>query len=58
MSDHDEPPTDLFDAICRLDDVTEWLRDTGYSDEAARLEVLSMDLKGFILISVPTEEPS
>jgi hypothetical protein len=49
MADRDDEPTDLFDAVCRLDDLAEWL--TGdYPDEAAKVREVSLDLKGHILI--------
>ena len=51
MSDRDDEPTDLFDAVCRLDDLAEWLT-TDWPEEAERLRDLSRDLKGFIVISL------
>ena len=55
MSDRDDAPTDLFDVVCRLDDLADWLADAGYADEAVRLRALSLDLKGYIVISLPTK---
>jgi hypothetical protein len=50
MSDHEDEPTDLFDAVCRLDDLAEWLTTEGYIDEAEKLKEASVDLKGYIVI--------
>ncbi len=47
----DEPDT-LFEAICRLDDLADWLA-TDYPEEAQRLRALSFDLKGYVLIALP-----
>lgn len=57
MSDHDHPPTDLFDAMCRLDDLAEWLAETGYPEEAALVQGVSDTLKGYIVI-VATPDPT
>lgn len=51
MSDRDNPPTDLFDAVCRLDDLAEWLEET-WPDEAAQITAASTALKGYIVISL------
>ncbi len=51
MSDREDEPTDLFDAVCRLDDIAEWLA-SDYAEEAQRLRSLSTDLKGYITISL------
>lgn len=62
MSDHDDEPTDLFDAVCRLDDLAEWLTAAGYPEEAAQVTATSWTLKGFITISLAgdatPEEPA
>ena len=50
MSDHENPPSDLFDAVCRLDDIAEWL-EPQYPEEAARLTELSWALKEYIQIT-------
>jgi hypothetical protein len=57
MSDREDEPTDLFDAVCRLDDLAEWLA-PDYPDEADRLRATSSALKGYIVISLrlPIEE--
>lgn len=49
MSDREDEPTDLFDAICRLDDLADWL-EADYSDEAIRLRAIADELKGYIVI--------
>lgn len=54
MSDHDDEPSDLFDVVCRLDDLVEWLEATGYDDEARGLRAVSDQLKTYIVISLPT----
>lgn len=51
MSDREDEPTDLFDAVCRLDDLAEWLTTAGYIDEAEKLQEASLELKGYIVIS-------
>ena len=56
MSDREHPPEDLFDAVCRLDDIAEWLMET-WPDEAYRVRELSNDLKGFIVISLVDAPP-
>jgi hypothetical protein len=50
MSDREAPPTDLFDAICRLDDLADWLQAHEYLDDAADLRRTSEALKGYIEI--------
>ena len=50
-SDHDYPPADLFDAVCQLDDIAEWL-EPDYPEEAQQLSDLSGRLKGDIVISL------
>ena len=49
MNDRDDEPTDLMDAVFRLDDLVEWLR-ADWPDEAAQLEATSRQRKGFIEI--------
>ncbi len=49
MSDRDDEPTDLFDAVCRLDDLSDWL-EADYADEAIRLRAIVDELKGYIVI--------
>ncbi len=56
MSDRDDEPTDLFDAVCRLDDLAEWLSED-WPNEAARLRSVSFDLKGYVIISLPGSAP-
>lgn len=51
MSDRENPPTDLFDAVCRLDDIAEWLED-GYPEQAEALRAISWQLKDCIVISI------
>ena len=53
MSDRDDAPTDLMDAVFRLDDLVEYLRDY-WPDEAAQLEAVSTQLKGYIEIRLNT----
>ena len=50
MSDRENEPSDLFDVVCRLDDLAEWL-ETDYPDEAAQVTAISDQLKSFIVIS-------
>ncbi len=57
MSDHEDEPTGLFDVVCRLDDLAEWIEDD-YPDEAAALRQVSGTLKGFIVITLKTPEPT
>jgi hypothetical protein len=52
MSDHDDPPADLFDAVCRLDDIAEWLAQD-YRAQAEEIRAISWTLKEFILIRFP-----
>ena len=49
MSDREQAPTDLFDVICSLDDLAEWLEPT-YPDQADRLKDLSWELKDCLVI--------
>jgi hypothetical protein len=49
MSDREDEPTDLFDAICRLDDLAEWLCGD-WPDEAAEIRTASQHLKTYIEI--------
>lgn len=49
MSDRENPPTDLFDAVWRLDDLVEWLRDD-WPAEAEQIARASTELKGYIVI--------
>jgi len=51
MSDREDEPTDLFDAICRLDDLIDWLLDETYVLEADRLRDVSQALKAYIVIT-------
>lgn len=55
MSDYEDQPEHLFDAICRLDDLAEWIEEAGYADEATQLRATSLELKGYIVISMKTE---
>lgn len=55
MSDRENPPTDLFDAVCRLDDLAEWLTLEGYPKEATQIQAASEALKGYIVISLKPE---
>ncbi len=54
MSDRNDEPTDLFDAICRLDDLADWL-EADYFNEAAQIRVTSDELKAYIVISLPVK---
>lgn len=58
MSDREDEPTDLFDVVCRLDDLAEWLKAEGYADEAAQIEATSWTLKGYIQISFAGGPPA
>lgn len=49
MSDREDEPVDLFDAICRLDDLAEWL-ENDWPDAAATVKQASTELKGYIRI--------
>lgn len=51
MSDREDEPTDLMDAVFRLDDIAEWLA-LDYPEEAERVRDLSHGLKGYITISL------
>jgi hypothetical protein len=55
MSDRENPPEDLFDAVCRLDDLAEWLEQEGYIDEKIQIQKASSDLKGYIVIRLKGE---
>ena len=57
MSDREDEPTDLFDAVCRLDDLAYWLSED-YPDEAERVRDASTDLKGYIVVSAKVSEVS
>lgn len=37
MADRENEPTDLFDAVCRLDDLSDWL-EPSYPDEARAIQ--------------------
>ncbi len=50
MSDREDEPADLFDAMCRVDDLADWLRGSGYEHAAELLAEASDDLKGYIEI--------
>jgi hypothetical protein len=50
MSDRENPPEDLFDAVCRLDDLADWLQECGYPDEATQIRATSDKLKSYITI--------
>lgn len=52
MSDRENPPEDLFDAVCRLDDLSEWLREHEYHNEAETIRQASDDLKSYIVIQI------
>jgi hypothetical protein len=41
-------PTDLFDAICHLDDLVQWLKAEGYVHEAEVIEQQSSVLKNYV----------
>lgn len=53
MSDRENEPSDLFDCICRLDDLAEWLKD--YPDEAAQIQAASDALKGYIELTADVD---
>ncbi len=57
MSDHDDIPENLFDVVCRLDDVAEWLTVEGYPGHAEAIRQVSHGLKGFIVLTLKTPEP-
>lgn len=50
MADREDEPTDLFDVICRLDDLADWLKTEGHSKEAEQLHATSTALKGCVMI--------
>lgn len=52
MSDRENEPTDLFDAVCRLDDLAEWLKAADYPDEAERVTAVSDTLKGYVVVRI------
>ncbi len=52
MSDREDEPTDLFDVVCRLDDLVEWLL-ADYPAQAELLRDASAQLKDYIVISLP-----
>ena len=52
MIDREDMPTDLFDAICRLDDIADWLESESYTESADALRDVSYGLKGFIQIRI------
>lgn len=54
MSDREDEPTDLFDAICRLDDLIAWLKDD-YPAEAEQIARAADTLRGDIVISLKAE---
>lgn len=56
MSDRENEPTDLMDAVFRLDDLVEWLSES-WPDEAQRLRYVSTDLKGCIEIRLAEGHP-
>jgi hypothetical protein len=55
MSDHENPPEDLFDAVCRLDDIVEWLRES-WPMEAEQIARATNALRKYIVISLPETE--
>ncbi len=55
MSEPD--PMNLFDAVCRLDDLAEWLAMEGYAEAAEQLREISSTLKGFIVLTLKMPEP-
>jgi hypothetical protein len=50
MTDRDDEPTDLLDAISRLNDMADWLDDT-YPNEAAALRTVADDLMRYIVVT-------
>jgi hypothetical protein len=46
-TDKQTRPRDLFDVVCALDDLADWLSHA-YPDHADRLSALSQELKGCI----------
>jgi hypothetical protein len=54
MSDRDDPPLDLFDVVCRLDDIAEWLEQT-YPTETQDVRRVSATLKGYIQVSLSAD---
>jgi hypothetical protein len=59
MSDHPREPEDLFDAICRLDDLAEWLQTAGYWDEAQQVRAAADALKAYVSLRIvdPVSRP-
>jgi hypothetical protein len=55
MSDREDSPNDLFDAVCRLDDIADWLEEEAWCPEAADLRLVSATLKGYIQLSLPAD---
>ncbi len=55
MSEPD--PMNLFDAVCRLDDLAEWLAMEGYAEASEQLREISSTLKGFIVLTLKMPEP-
>lgn len=51
MSDREDEPTDLFDAVCRLDDLADWLQES-YPEEAVQVRAAADALKNYIVITV------
>ena len=54
-ADRENEPEDLFDAMCRLDDLADWLRED-YADQARQLDALSDELKSFIVLRLVLPE--
>lgn len=54
--DREHEPTDLFDAVCRLDNLTDWLS-KDFPDSARELDEVSLGLKGEILIALAVSAP-
>ena len=59
MRERDHEPTDLMDAVFRLDDLAEWLRDD-WPEQASQLRGISRQLKGYVKIrlAVPPPKPN
>lgn len=50
MADRKDEPTDLFDAMCRLDDLADWLDAKDYADAVGLIRQASDDLKQYIVL--------
>lgn len=51
MTDRDDEPRDLFDAVCRLDDLADWLREH-WPEEADELDATCSKLKGYVVLTL------